>query len=171
MYHRGYQRLHWYSVHLVNPMASLCRLSISVRPFVFFSFSWDWCCQRHCPYFPILWIFTYYDFETFWGAQTSFSYWCHLCVTSALRLCSAGFHHCPAVLQTLFIFLFFCKYSRKMKKGLVEFGANKGEGKSEVTNQMFGRLQHPNWHITLLRTHLFMLTSCQELNSITWYVC
>ena len=35
MYHRGYQRLHWYSVHLVNPMASLCRLSISVRPFVF----------------------------------------------------------------------------------------------------------------------------------------
>ena len=31
-----------------------------------------------------------------------------------------------------------------MKKGLVEFGANKGEGESEVTNQMFGRLQHPN---------------------------
>ena len=33
-----------------------------------------------------------------------------------------------------------------MKKGLVEFGANKeeGESESEVTNQMFGQLQHPN---------------------------
>jgi len=41
---------------------------------------------------------------------------------------------------------FLCKYSRKMKKGLVEFGANKeeGESESEVTNQMFGQLQHPN---------------------------
>ena len=45
---------------------------------------------------------------------------------------------------TLTIIFSACKYSRKMKKGLVEFGANKGEGESEVTNQMFGRLQHPN---------------------------
>ena len=138
MYHRGYQRLHWYSVHLVNPMASLCRLSISVRPFVFFSFSWDWCCQRHCPYFPILWIFTYYvqDFETFWGAQTSFSYWCHLCVTSALRLCSAGFHHCPAVLQTLAIIFSYANIPEKWKRDQLSLEHMKKKEKVKVISQI-----------------------------------
>ena len=40
---------------------------------------------------------------------------------------------------------FACKYSRYMKKGPVELRADEDEGESEskVTNQIFGRLQHP----------------------------
>ena len=41
-----------------------------------------------------------------------------------------------------------------MKKGLVELGENEEEGESEskVTNQIFGRLQHPKNGVRYLET-------------------
>ena len=43
-----------------------------------------------------------------------------------------------------------------MKKGPVELGANEKEGESEskVTNQIFGRLQHPKIEVRYL-DHIF----------------
>ena len=46
-----------------------------------------------------------------------------------------------------------------MKKGLVELGENEEEGESEskVTNQIFGRLQHPKIEVRYLENIFFIL--------------
>ena len=46
-----------------------------------------------------------------------------------------------------------------MKKGLVEFAANKeeGESESEVINQIFGRLLHPKNEVRYLENIFFRL--------------
>ena len=53
-----------------------------------------------------------------------------------------------------------------MKKGRVELGANEEEGESEskVTNQIFGRLQHPKNEVRYLENTFFFRLSKRFLS-------